>query len=48
MSQALVIVDLLVARQFPRTAGPDNIDVTAYQCTVWVLEAELWEIFESP
>jgi hypothetical protein len=26
--------------------APDNIDVTAYQCTVWVTEAELWEMFD--
>ena len=48
MSQALAIVDLLGARQFLMTAGCDNIDVTACQCTVWVTEAELWEMFESP
>jgi len=48
LNEALAIVDLLGARQFLMTAGSDNIDVTAYQCTVWVTEAELWEMFESP
>ena len=48
LNEALATVDLLGARQFLMTAGSDNIDVTAYQCTVWVTEAELWEMFESP